>query len=308
MNVSQLAFFIKVAELNHLTQASECLNISEAALSKSIKKLEMEIGVTLFNRKGRSISLNEMGRVFLPYAKKTVETLLEGIDTLKRIDSTVVRPTILQTSPLALYPGLFNTIIQHNDQTLLISAATEKYVLLNNLIERKTDLCISFQNIADDRINSKILYSEPMVVVVPKDHHLANAPKVLPLELTSEKFFLTSNDFSSINIGYYTLFSSQQQKPDIEKLPFNVNFLMEYVSCKRGIAVMSFSAYTDLHKRYPIESLSVPVYLTEDIPYILRHMLYWRKKEENRNVIETKKVVLDYFKKQNHDCVDINAN
>lgn len=308
MNVSQLAFFIKVAELEHLTQASECLNISEAALSKAIKKLETEVDVTLFNRKGRNIVLNEMGRVFLPYVKKTVETLSEGIDILKKINSMVVRPVILQTSPLFLYPGLFNMIIQHDDQTLLISAATEKYVLLNNLIEKKTDLCISFQDIADDRIASKALYSEPMVVVVPKEHHLSNAPKVLPHELVSEKFLLTSNDFSSINRGYYTLFSSQQQKPDTEKLPFNVNFLMEYVSYKKGIALMSFSAYTDLHKRNPIEASSIPVYITEDVPYILRHMLYWRKKEENRNVVEMKKIILDYFKNQNHDCADINAN
>lgn len=65
MDLLQLKYFQKVAQLKHLTQAANKLYISQPALSQTIARLEKDIGVPLFNRTGRQINLNEYGRVFL---------------------------------------------------------------------------------------------------------------------------------------------------------------------------------------------------------------------------------------------------
>lgn len=64
MEIQQLEYFKVVAEMQHMTHAAERLNISQPALSKSISNIEQEIGVPLFDRQGRSISLNRYGKLF----------------------------------------------------------------------------------------------------------------------------------------------------------------------------------------------------------------------------------------------------
>ncbi len=65
MEWQQLEYFVTVAKLEHMTRAAEALAISQPALSRSISKLEEELGVPLFDRQGRSIMLNRYGELFL---------------------------------------------------------------------------------------------------------------------------------------------------------------------------------------------------------------------------------------------------
>lgn len=64
MEWQQLEYFVTVAKLEHMTRAAEALAISQPALSRSISKLEEELGVPLFDRQGRSIMLNRYGELF----------------------------------------------------------------------------------------------------------------------------------------------------------------------------------------------------------------------------------------------------
>ncbi|MDQ0882029.1 DNA-binding transcriptional LysR family regulator [Peribacillus sp. V2I11] len=68
MDWHQINYFQKVASVQHITRAAEQLSISQPALSRSISKLEDELGVQLFDRKGRNIYLNRY-RNPLPYRR-----------------------------------------------------------------------------------------------------------------------------------------------------------------------------------------------------------------------------------------------
>src|SRR5260370_36108688 len=65
MDLLQLRYFRIVARLEHMTQAAQELYISQSSLSKTIAHLERELGVSLFNRQGRQIQLNQYGKAFL---------------------------------------------------------------------------------------------------------------------------------------------------------------------------------------------------------------------------------------------------
>ena len=67
MDISQLKYFEVCANLENITKAADKLNIVQPALSQSIRKLEVELGVNLFDRIGRSIRLNDNGRILLKY-------------------------------------------------------------------------------------------------------------------------------------------------------------------------------------------------------------------------------------------------
>ena len=78
MELTQLRYFIKVAELQHITRASEELHIAQPALTQTIHRLENELGVPLFGSKGRNIVLTEYGK----YLQNRLENLLPEFDKI----------------------------------------------------------------------------------------------------------------------------------------------------------------------------------------------------------------------------------
>lgn len=79
--------FLTLSELKNFNSASERLFLSQPTLSRHIKELEDELGVTLFNRSTRRVELTECGQYFLPFAKLIVDAEDEytvGLAALRR--------------------------------------------------------------------------------------------------------------------------------------------------------------------------------------------------------------------------------
>ena len=72
MNINQLKYVLEVAASSSMREASTRLYVSQPALSASIHELEEEIGILIFERTNKGISLTDEGREFLSYAKKAV--------------------------------------------------------------------------------------------------------------------------------------------------------------------------------------------------------------------------------------------
>lgn len=83
MNLSQLYYFKKLAEVQHYSRAAKELYISQPTLSGSISSLEKEVGVILFDRDGRSVSLTSYGKVFYEYVRASLRELDDGIAALR---------------------------------------------------------------------------------------------------------------------------------------------------------------------------------------------------------------------------------
>lgn len=69
MELLQLQYFLVVARLEHVTEAARTLHVTQSSLSKTIQRLEEDLGVPLFDRIGRKLRLNEFGSQFLRRAK-----------------------------------------------------------------------------------------------------------------------------------------------------------------------------------------------------------------------------------------------
>lgn len=83
MNLTGLRYFVSVADLGSVTKAAQNAYVSESAVSKTIKQLEQEIGVPLFERKGRTITLNHHGRIFYSYISESLSSLARGINAVQ---------------------------------------------------------------------------------------------------------------------------------------------------------------------------------------------------------------------------------
>lgn len=107
MNLNQLYYFKMVAKLEHFRYAAELLNISQPSLSYAISSLEAELGVELFEKQGRNVSLSKYGKVFLDYVSTALDTLDKGKKQIQsfgsdhsgHIDMAYVAPLALHYVP-----------------------------------------------------------------------------------------------------------------------------------------------------------------------------------------------------------------
>lgn len=83
MDILSLRLFVRIAALGGVTAAAQDLMLSPASASARLVKLEETIGVRLFNRTTRSVSLTTDGEAFLPYAQELLETLETGLSAVK---------------------------------------------------------------------------------------------------------------------------------------------------------------------------------------------------------------------------------
>jgi len=97
MELSQIKYFIIAAQTQNLSKAAQILNVTQSALSKSVSNLEDELGVLLFNRSGKKITLNESGKKFLEHAISSVQELDNAVSAAQNQE---IRP--------ALHLGLFH--------------------------------------------------------------------------------------------------------------------------------------------------------------------------------------------------------
>ena len=81
MELQQLQYFKTAAECENLSEAAGKLFISQPALSQTIQRLESDLGTPLFDRRGKTIRLNESGRVVLAYTN----TVLRELDTMRKM-------------------------------------------------------------------------------------------------------------------------------------------------------------------------------------------------------------------------------
>lgn len=101
MELLQLRYFLKLAESEHLTKTATALRISPPSLSSSIKKLEHELGTTLFTRSKQRLHLNENGKNFYQYVNRSLSILDDGIESIHPIKNYVISVALTSQSVYA---------------------------------------------------------------------------------------------------------------------------------------------------------------------------------------------------------------
>lgn len=181
VNLSQLYYFQKLAELQHYTHAAEQLFISQPTLSHAISSLEDDLGCELFRKQGRNVRLTEDGAVFKEYVDEALGVLDDGIAALKirqgRLSGVVnvgavatVRADYLPALVLDYRRKRGNLIELHIEQ-----GSTQE--LAERLVDGKLDLAIA-SHVDDDRLSFTKILEQTMCVIVREDHPLADRDSI----------------------------------------------------------------------------------------------------------------------------------
>ena len=137
MNLQNLRVFLKVAELEHITRASEELNLSQPAVTKTIQSLEHEIGLDLVERQGRRIALTHAGRLLEGYARQIFaleREMEESLAALRDVEGGEVMLAANRTAGVYLLPPIVSRFRTRYPQvTLHISILNSSEIVQETL-------------------------------------------------------------------------------------------------------------------------------------------------------------------------------
>lgn len=184
MELLQLRYYQTVARREHMSRAAEELSVSQPSLSKTIRTLENELGVKLFDRKGKYIRLNEAGREFLKHVNHALATLDEGIGAVQSPayrDRQPVSLVFLAGSPVI--PPLLSAFRRLHPE---VEFHLQQHI--DNSPKPTFDLCLSCLPPEYDNLTTVSLMSEEIFIGVPPGHPLACRKEIALSELAGERF------------------------------------------------------------------------------------------------------------------------
>jgi LysR family cyn operon transcriptional activator len=200
MELRHLRYFIRVAELLHFSRAAESLYVSQPTLSVHIQKLEEEIGAPLFDR-GRNLRLTESGQLFLARARNALRQLEQGKEEIADLHGLLRGSLSVGVSYafLADVPAMFTAYKTAHPEIHVCVRMGTALDIEQAILDRTVDVGISFLPPESDDIDSETLFADDIVLVVSKNHPLANItalplpelndlPVVLPSTLSLRRF------------------------------------------------------------------------------------------------------------------------
>ena len=190
IDLRQLEMLDAVARLGTLTLAADALHVTQPAISSQMRKLEAQVGMPLFERDGRGVSLTEAGISVAHHARRVgqlLEDIREDLRQFKDVEQGLLRIAVVSTANYfipediamfrAAHPGVdINLRVANRDEILEILAANE------------TDLAITGQPPDDADLVARPFKDNELVVIAPPDHPLAGRDDIGPSDLAQFSF------------------------------------------------------------------------------------------------------------------------
>ena len=260
MDIKHLQYFLEVTRSGSFTRAANQLYITQPAISRIIKSLEDELGVPLFIRSWKQLSLTDAGRVLYEHAQifdqqiEQLKTELDHLFTLEKGHIRIGLPSIINSfffSELIAsfhkeYPEITFQLVEDGSKRI-----EEKVV--NDILD--FGVVVLPEN--HDLFDYYTFVQEELKLVVPAAHHLVHKQIVSLKELEGEEFIMFNQDFALRD----RIFNACREAgfiPSIISETSQLDFIEEMVASNLGVTLLPESTYTELTMDVKEISLSNP--------------------------------------------------
>ncbi|MEU6057471.1 LysR substrate-binding domain-containing protein [Streptomyces sp. NPDC047097] len=187
----RLAYFAAVARHEHVTRAAQDLGVPQSTLSRAIVRLESDLGVTLFARRGRTVALTPAGRSFLTAAERALAEVGRAADTVRAdADPAAGRVAFgfLHTMGSETVPGLIRAFRVDHPKVRFTLVQNYGEAMIERLRAGDLDLCLTSPVPDAPDLVTRRLDEQRLRLVVPDDHRLARRKRVRLAEAAEEAF------------------------------------------------------------------------------------------------------------------------
>jgi DNA-binding transcriptional LysR family regulator len=195
--VRQLHYFIAVADELSFTRAAERLNVVQQTLSTAIAQLEALLGIKLFERTTRRVTLTKAGAAWLPYAREALaaaDRAAEAAQDLAAGRTGRLRVGLAATAALDLTPRLLRAFAERYPLVELTIEHFDCQDPSGGLDDRRSDVAIVRPPFKDEGLDLVVIGSEPRFAVLAADHPLADREALDFAELADEPWVDIATD------------------------------------------------------------------------------------------------------------------
>ncbi|WP_296193778.1 MULTISPECIES: LysR family transcriptional regulator [unclassified Psychrobacter] len=236
MNISirQLSAFVSVADNGSFTRASEQMHLTQSAVSGLIKELESSLGIVLFDRTTRQLSLSVVGYNLLPQARRILNEmqLFENeASSLTSLAQGEVRLAVSQFAASSMPAVIAQFAKAYPDISVsLLDCSAEN--VLEHIQNIEVDLGVGTERgftESEDDISADLLYQLPFCVVMPDNHALAQKTEVIWQDLIDTPLITLQGPF----IEQVTAELDEEIASHIQQARYKVNFMSTALEMSR---------------------------------------------------------------------------
>ncbi|WP_347555514.1 LysR family transcriptional regulator [Robbsia sp. KACC 23696] len=204
IDVKPLRYFVALAETRHFGRAAAALHLSQPPLSRQIAALETTLGVTLFDREPRNVTLTAAGERFYQDAVAilaSIEQAAKNARAAARGDLGALSIGFTMCASYSVMPRFARAFgAAHPDVSLRLREVVSND-LAAQVLSGQIDAAIMFQQVLPDSLVARVVVDEPLCVALGRNHPLASsacgtnpAPSLKIAQLAGEPFVLAATE------------------------------------------------------------------------------------------------------------------
>lgn len=247
MDLAQLEIFLSIAEEKSFSRAAEKMLRTQPALSIAIKRLEEELGETLFDRSSKSGTLTEAGKILYSYAQQMINLRDEARDAIGELRGMYRgRLTIGANESTSLYllPELLMEYRRKHPHIKIEVFRNVSERIPSEVLERNLDFGFLSYDPMNPQLQSIEIYRDELTLVVPPRHPLAKRRQVTVRDLGEEQF-VAHNVKTPSRTRIFELFAEHQTPLNICIELATLETIKEFVRLNAGIAILPRLAVAD---------------------------------------------------------------
>ena len=252
MTLTELRYIVAVAQEKHFGRAAQRCHVSQPTLSIAIKKLEEELGVSLFDRSSSEILMTESGASIVSQAQRVLEEA-EVIRHLANAEQNQLEGSFRLGLIFTVAPYLLPRLIvsmRHVAPKMPLFLEENYTAVLTDLLKRgELDAVVVAEPYAEAGIETIALYDEPFFVIVPKGHPFEELDSVSTADLAEENVLLLTegNCMRDQVLGSCTELAAKQKIAGLVNTlqGSSLNTIRHMVASGLGISVLPSTGITD---------------------------------------------------------------
>ena len=254
MTFVQLEYIVAVDTYRHFATAAEHCYVTQPTLSMQIQKMELELGVKIFDRSKQPVVPTEMGEQLIEQAKKILAEkgmIDELVQTKKGILSGELKIGIIPTLAPYLLPLFIQQFTKKHPQVKLVVSELTTDLIIARLKESRIDVGILVTPLHEKGIKEHVLFYEELVAYVSKNNAAFNKTYVLPQDIDPNKLWLLEEGhcFRSQILNLCELRKASREGGNFEYEAGSFETLRRMVELNDGITVLPELATIDLNNK-----------------------------------------------------------
>ncbi|NOU95234.1 LysR family transcriptional regulator [Paenibacillus sp. LMG 31456] len=193
LNFHQLHIFYTVAEKGSFSHAAQALHMTQPAVTMQVQSLEDYFGAKLFHRSTKKIELSEAGRSLLPYAKRSIELMKETDINMSKFTHMLEGRLHLGASMTVgeyILPRLLGPFGKEYPNISVSMKVINTRLILDEVLNHQLNFGLVEAEIDHPDVHIEAVMKDELVLIVPRDHPLAQSPSVTMEEVLKYPFVL----------------------------------------------------------------------------------------------------------------------